>query len=163
MESEKKYMDFYQKLRKQIREQLANRKQSKSDGEKSNYEKLVDCLIWLPDLFHLAVRLILDKNVPVKNKGAIVALVVYTISPIDLIPDFVSIAGWVDDFAVLIFGLDKFLEIEDERVTTAVKMHWAGDEDVFRTLRNLLSTANAALEFLPRKLISLVKDSPNGS
>jgi len=32
----------------------------------------------------------------------IVAAIIYIISPIDLVPDFIPVAGWLDDLAVLI-------------------------------------------------------------
>lgn len=32
----------------------------------------------------------------------IVAAIIYTISPIDLIPDVIPIVGWLDDLAVLV-------------------------------------------------------------
>ena len=115
-------------------------------------------MILLPDLFHLAVKLIFDRRVPPENKGALVAAVIYVVSPLDLIPDTIPVAGWVDDLIILIIGLNKFLETENEIVAAAVKRHWAGDEDVFHLVRHILSIANAAIEFLPKNIIRLIKD-----
>lgn len=155
---ESEYLDFYQSLRRKIREQVSSRSKQKGGKQKNAYEILVDYLILLPDLFHLAVKLIFDRRVPPENKGALVAAVIYVVSPLDLIPDTIPVAGWVDDLIILIIGLNKFLETENENVAAAVKRHWAGDEDVFYLVRHILSIANAAIEFLPKNIIRLIKD-----
>lgn len=37
----------------------------------------------------------------------IVAAVVYVVSPLDLIPDFLIIAGWTDDISIIAFAMGK--------------------------------------------------------
>jgi len=39
-----------------------------------------------------------------------VLAIVYVISPIDLVPDFVPILGWLDDGLILWFGLSQALQ-----------------------------------------------------
>ncbi|HEU4962998.1 MAG TPA: YkvA family protein [Bacilli bacterium] len=43
-----------------------------------------------------------DRGTPVRDKLLIVGGAVYILSPIDLIPDFLPILGYTDDFACLI-------------------------------------------------------------
>ncbi len=40
---------------------------------------------------------------------AIVAALIYIASPIDLVPDFIPIAGWMDDGAVFYFLLKRLM------------------------------------------------------
>ena len=60
------------------------------------------------------------RDIDLKNMVLIVAALVYFITPIDLIPDFIPITGFVDDFTVIIWvynkiqgEIDKFMEWED--------------------------------------------------
>ena len=155
--SSEEMLDFYQKLRKKIREQLDKRKETEQDEEQTPFGKLVELLALLPDMFHLGVKLLLDKNVPAENKGALVAGLAYVISPIDLIPDNIPVAGWIDDLIVIVMAINKLIETEDEAVAAAVERHWAGKDDVFTTIKHILSVADTAVEFLPRKFMKIVK------
>jgi uncharacterized membrane protein YkvA (DUF1232 family) len=65
------------------------------------------------------------QEVPWKTVLIIVAAVIYFVNPIDLIPDLVPIAGFTDDFGVLLWvykavttEIDKFLTWEQSQVTT---------------------------------------------
>ena len=51
----------------------------------------------LPRLAMLAIRLGFDKNVPWETKTALGGGLLYIISPIDGIPDFIPVLGYVDD------------------------------------------------------------------
>ena len=152
--NEEKAMDFYQKLRAKIRKQLDERSDS---GKGPTYERLVELLAVLPDMFHLAIKCVFDKSIPIENKGALVLAVGYVVSPIDLMPDFIPIAGWLDDLIVLTMGLNKFLELDKSVVRTAVEKHWAGDGDALDTVKHVLSVGDSAIEFLPKKFMSVVR------
>lgn len=152
------YLDFYQRLRTRIRHSLARRAKPASPANRSAFGGLVEYLATLPDLFHLAVNLLLDKAVPTENKGALIAALVYVMSPIDLIPDALPIAGWVDDLIVIIVALNKFLETEKPELAAAVQRHWAGDEDVFALLKHLLAIGDGAIEFFPKRLTRMMRD-----
>jgi uncharacterized membrane protein YkvA (DUF1232 family) len=154
---ESESLDFYQKLRLKFRQSLGGSSRAASQP-KNAYETLVGYLVLLPDLFHLAVRLFFDRTVPSANKGALLVVILYVMSPIDLIPDAIPVIGWVDDLLVLIIGLNKFLDTDDAQVAAAVRRHWAGDGDIFPVVKHLLSVADAALEFLPRQLFRKIKD-----
>lgn len=56
-----------------------------------------------------------SKNVPVKDKAMILGALGYLITPIDVIPDFIPIAGLGDDIAVLLYVLQKvWIEVPDD-------------------------------------------------
>jgi uncharacterized membrane protein YkvA (DUF1232 family) len=60
----------------------------------------------------LVWRLMLDPRVPAFTKLIIPLVVVYLVSPIDLIPEgFFLVFGMVDDLAVLFFGTKLFISL----------------------------------------------------
>jgi len=152
------YFDFYRRLRARIRHSLERRKAPASPESRPAFGGLVEYLATLPDLFHLAVQLLLDKAVPSENKGALIAALVYVMSPIDLIPDALPIAGWVDDLIVIIVALNKFLETEKPEVAAAVRRHWAGDQDAFELVKHVLAVGDGAIEFLPKRVTRMMRD-----
>lgn len=46
-----------------------------------------------------------DAGTPMAVKAGIVALALYTVSPIDLLPDVALLFGWADDLAILMLGI----------------------------------------------------------
>jgi uncharacterized membrane protein YkvA (DUF1232 family) len=59
----------------------------------------------------LVWRLLNDPRVPILPKLIIPGVVLYVLSPIDLIPDLIPIAGQLDDVAILFFGVRTFIEM----------------------------------------------------
>ena len=58
----------------------------------------------------LALRLARDSRVPMTAKMVLVGTLLYLISPIDVVPDWLPIAGQADDIAVLLAGLNMFIK-----------------------------------------------------
>ena len=72
-----------------------------------------------------------SENVTMSEKTLIIGALGYFILPIDLIPDFIPIAGYGDDAAVL-YGLIQKLDCIDERVKAQAKSklkEWFGNYD----------------------------------
>jgi uncharacterized membrane protein YkvA (DUF1232 family) len=46
-----------------------------------------------------------DAETPMPIKAAIVALALYAISPVDVLPDFAVLFGWADDLVLLLVGI----------------------------------------------------------
>jgi len=69
-------------------------------------------LIWhLPDFIKLFYRLFLDSRVPLYLKLFLIGTLLYVISPIDFIPDFlIPIIGELDDIILLVICLRVFLD-----------------------------------------------------
>lgn len=59
----------------------------------------------LPKYVKLAANLARDSQVPMSSKAALVVGGLYTISPIDLVPGIIPVAGQLDDLAVLLFTI----------------------------------------------------------
>ena len=53
----------------------------------------------------LLYYVLLSKDVPVKEKGLIIGALGYLILPVDLIPDFIPVAGFTDDLAALAYAI----------------------------------------------------------
>ena len=56
------------------------------------------------------------KEVPFKDKMLITGCLGYFILPIDLIPDFIPIAGYTDDVAGMIFAIRKCMDYVDDEI-----------------------------------------------
>lgn len=61
-----------------------------------------------------------DSNVPGKRKWLVLGIILYIISPIDLIPDFVPIAGYADDvlLPILFLVAERLLSDKPEQTQT---------------------------------------------
>lgn len=51
----------------------------------------------------------------------------------------------------------KFMDTDDKKIKAVVKKHWAGDADVFENMKHILNVSDAAIEFLPKKLIQMIR------
>jgi uncharacterized membrane protein YkvA (DUF1232 family) len=63
----------------------------------------------LPRYLKLARDLFEDERVPAARKAVLGAALAYTVSPIDLVPGVIPIAGQLDDLAVLLLGVRQAL------------------------------------------------------
>ncbi|HEM48800.1 MAG TPA: DUF1232 domain-containing protein [Caldithrix sp.] len=125
----KKQSDFYIKIRKQITEFL----------EKQHFE-YGHLLLMAPDIFHLLVKLTLDKRVPKNKKIKLGIGIAYFLMPIDILPEaFIGPLGYMDDLAVAAYILNDFINQENMDL---VYDHWAGDSDVLATIQNILTVAD---------------------
>jgi uncharacterized membrane protein YkvA (DUF1232 family) len=91
----------------------------------------------IPDLTRLFAGLMRDPRVPLRAKLVLGASAVYLAMPIDLIPDFVPIAGSLDDAIVAAFALRFVVRATSGEI---VAEHWPGDPS---TLRWILRLARA--------------------
>jgi uncharacterized membrane protein YkvA (DUF1232 family) len=67
----------------------------------------------LPQLWRtgrLALRLLRDPRAPMAAKFLLGATVIYLLSPIDVVPDWIPVFGQADDIVVLLTGLNLFLK-----------------------------------------------------
>ncbi len=58
----------------------------------------------------LALRLARDSRVPMTAKMVLGATLIYLVSPIDAVPDWLPIVGQADDIAILFAGLNLFIK-----------------------------------------------------
>jgi uncharacterized membrane protein YkvA (DUF1232 family) len=89
----------------------------------------------IPDLVRLVRGLLDDRGTPLSVRLALVVLLAYLISPIDLIPDFVPVIGSVDDLiiaAVVLRWAGRRVGLD------GLRAKWTGDPAGFEVLRRLL-------------------------
>jgi len=90
----------------------------------------------LPNLIRLFTGLLRDGRVPLRAKIVLAVASVWLASPIDLIPEFIPIAGSVDDAIVAALALRFVLRTTDGAV---VREHWHGDPATLERLLRLVS------------------------
>ena len=78
---------------------------------------------FIPDCAVLFARLVRDRCVPRRQRIALVLLGAYLASPIDLIPDFIPVAGYLDD-AILVVLMLRWLRRTADAETLAER--WPG-------------------------------------
>jgi uncharacterized membrane protein YkvA (DUF1232 family) len=80
---------------------------------------------FVPDCVVLMRRLLGDDRVPRRRKAALMALVGYLSLPLDLVPDFIPVAGQLDDAIIAALALRYVLRAGGPRL---LREHWPGPE-----------------------------------
>ena len=127
--------DIYESLRKKVSAYKHERFQGK-------YGELIDYLLLLPDFIALMVRLAKDSRIAKSQKLMIGGIILYVISPLDIVPDFIPVIGLVDDLLLVVYGLNSILNEIDPEI---VREHWSGEDDLLLTLQNTMSIAERFL------------------
>ena len=84
----------------------------------------------IPDLVALCRGLVSDPRVPLGSKLLVGGALVWVISPIDLVPEFIPLLGPLDDVIVVGLVLRHLIKRAGVEV---VQDHWRGDPRVLRT------------------------------
>ncbi len=139
---------------KEPKTKLKRREKSELKGRMRSF------LMFLPNMVLLLGRLLKDSRVPLAEKALFAGAIVYVISPIDLIPDFLPFIGQVDDLYVVALVLLRLINRTDESV---VRQHWTGGGDIIALVDSI---ANIAPKLLPKRisrvLTSRVELAPAG-
>jgi uncharacterized membrane protein YkvA (DUF1232 family) len=89
----------------------------------------------VPDCVVLVRRLARDPRLRGRDRLVLLALLAYLLFPIDLVPDFVPVAGALDDAIVIIWGLRRVLRGAGPQ---AVAEHWPGPRRSLELLLRVL-------------------------
>jgi uncharacterized membrane protein YkvA (DUF1232 family) len=92
---------------------------------------------FVPDCAVMFRRLLAHPDTSRWERIALIALVAYLASPIDLVPDFVPVAGQLDDAAIVALALALMLRRRGE---SAIRSAWPGPDS---SLRIVLRAAGA--------------------
>jgi uncharacterized membrane protein YkvA (DUF1232 family) len=80
---------------------------------------------FIPDCIVLVTRLARDPRVPRRRKLLLIGLVGYLALPFDLVPDFIPVAGQLDDAVIVALVLRHFIRAGGEPMMREL---WAGPE-----------------------------------
>ena len=105
-----------------------------------------DLLLALPRLAWMIGSLLVDREVPRGAKLALAAVAVYLASPVDLIPDFIPIIGYLDDLLVAAIVLDGLLNYLDRPL---LLRYWPGST---ASLDSAAAVARRLARWVPPRL-----------
>jgi uncharacterized membrane protein YkvA (DUF1232 family) len=98
-----------------------------------------DVARFIPDCIVLLRRLAGDPRVPRRHKLLLGALVGYLALPFDLVPDFIPIAGQLDDAVIVALALRAVLRASGPDL---VREHWPGPEGSLAVVLRLAGVAD---------------------
>jgi uncharacterized membrane protein YkvA (DUF1232 family) len=90
---------------------------------------------FIRDCIVLLRRLLGDARVPRRHKLLLGALIGYVALPVDLVPDFIPVAGHIDDAVVVALALRLVLRSSG---TDLLREHWPGPESSFSVVLRLV-------------------------
>jgi uncharacterized membrane protein YkvA (DUF1232 family) len=135
--------DFYKRLRGEVTDWI-----HKGGRE----HRWADYILLAPDLFHLLIKLSIDKEVPVDKRVRLAAVIGYFILPLDLLPEILlGPIGYLDDIVLSAYIINELFNTIDPRI---IKKHWAGDRDLLNSVRTIIANAS---NFLGKGLVQKLK------
>ncbi len=87
----------------------------------------------IPLLVNLVWGLFRDPRVSFPLKAALLGVLAYVASPIDLIPDFIPVLGLVDDLLILIAAIEMFTRMAPPEVVEEVEERYRRGHSPLRT------------------------------
>ncbi len=90
----------------------------------------------VPNGVKLVARLLRDPRVPFRHKAFAGLVVVYVVSPVDVIPDVIPGVGHLDDVLLIALAVDRLMGSVDE---TVVDGAWDGSEDALDLFRSFVT------------------------
>jgi len=121
--------------------------------EKGGYFKYAEYLCLPPDFLYLLGRLMLDKRVPVKAKAKVGLVLVYFISPFDIIPEFLlGPIGFGDDIILAVWTVNSFLQSVDRQVLVD---NWPSHSDFLAQAEKIMAVAD---KYLGKSMVTKVKN-----
>jgi uncharacterized membrane protein YkvA (DUF1232 family) len=73
-----------------------------------------------------------DTRIPFRNRVVLMGLLAYLLTPIDIIPDFIPILGWLDDAFVSILILDYIFNSTDSDL---ILEHYPWNKEGFHKMK----------------------------
>lgn len=115
---------------------------------------LRELALLLPQLAGLIARLAGDPRVPGRVKAILAGAALYLASPVDLIPDFIPILGYLDDVVLVAIILDGLLNYVDRAILLE---QWPGTPE---SLERAAAAAARVAAWVPRRWKARVFGAP---
>ena len=96
--------------------------------------RLRDAVRLLPDVLRLVRRLAGDSSLPRGIRWRLGLLLAYLVLPIDLVPDFIPVAGYADDILLVAWVLRSVVRAAGPE---ALERHWPGTPQGLDVVRRL--------------------------
>lgn len=103
-------------------------------------------IMLIPNFLKLLGRLFRDSRVPTTEKALLVGAIIYVISPLDLIPDFIPFVGEIDDLYLVSLVLLRLMARTDDNI---LREHWDGRGDISSVVDKIV---RAAQYILPKRV-----------
>ena len=107
---------------------------------------LAGMIMLIPNFLKLLGRLFRDSRVPTTEKALLVGAIIYVISPLDLIPDFIPFVGEIDDLYLVSLVLLRLMARTDDNI---LREHWDGRGDISSVVDKIV---RAAQYILPKRV-----------
>jgi hypothetical protein len=91
----------------------------------------------IPDVVRLVRRLLGDRAVPIRVRVALVVLLAWLLSPIDLIPEFIPVLGPLDDVVVAVLVLRY---VRHSVGLEGLRSRWPGTPEGFALLSRIIGS-----------------------
>jgi len=89
----------------------------------------------VPDVLRLLRALVTDGAVPVDARLVVVGLMLWILSPIDLIPEFIPVLGPLDDVIVAVVAMRY---VRRRIGIDGIRQRWSGSDDGLRLLGRVI-------------------------
>src|SRR5690348_1584649 len=122
----------------QRRQSMSAPHNQKTRNRKEMRVRMAEFLLFIPNLLRLLVSLLRDDRVSKMDKAILAGTIIYVVSPIDIIPDFIPFIGQVDDAYLLAISILRLLNRADRGV---VLDHWRGSVDIKELVTNIAGVA----------------------
>ena len=100
----------------------------------------------LPAIVRTITGLAVDPVLPRAAKIALAAAVLYLVSPVDLVPDFIPVLGYLDDLLIAAIIVDGMLNFVNRGL---VLKYWPGSPE---SLERIARSARVLAAWVPRRL-----------
>ena len=104
-------------------------------GRRTGETRLRDALRLLPDVLRLVRRLAADPTLPRGVRWRLGLLLAYLAMPLDLVPDFIPVAGYADDALAVAWVLRSVVRAAGPE---ALERHWPGTPEGLQVVRTLV-------------------------
>ncbi len=95
----------------------------------------------IPDVLRLLRSIIADRSAPLDVRVVLVGLLVWIVSPIDLIPEFIPVLGPLDDVVVAIVSMRY---VRRRMGSDELRRRWVGTPEGFALLARVMGTSDPA-------------------